>query len=139
MTLCQSFLSPFAFGKLTEQCLVRGLQAQVCLLYLRRQLINFGFHLPRVCAQLFRQFFLFQCLLLEPNELRHVLDTVDNVDDPFIRPKHGRVDGTPEPFFESASLRFRLPDVVFLNCHCVRGLALNHTLQGSSQVADSCG
>src|SRR5437588_6652238 len=98
----------------TQQFLVRGFQAPVRFLYLSRPLINFGFHLLRVCSQFFPQFFLLQCLLLEPNELRHVLDTMDNVDDLFTRPKNRRVDGAQEPSFNSPSSRSCLPITLLL-------------------------
>jgi len=64
LTLCQSFLRPFAFGKLTSQWLVRGLQAQVLPLVPPTPADKLRLPFARVCAQLFASFFLFQCLLL---------------------------------------------------------------------------
>lgn len=77
----------------------------------------------------FEKIFRFVPLLREADELCHVFDPMNDVDDLSIRSNQGGIDRAPISFFKSASLRFGTANVVFLHCHGVEDLILQHPLQ----------
>jgi hypothetical protein len=73
--------------------------------------------------------------LLEPNELGDVVDRVQDVGEPPVRPQDRRVDRGPVAGLEAAALDLGPPDVVLLHGHGVGGQGAPDPVQGRPQVA----
>ena len=91
----------------------------VCGLQLRRAAQDLRLHLRRLPAQLGRHGLLLALELLEPDELGHVLDRVDDVFEPAGGVEHRRVDRAPVAHLVAAALVIGLADVVLLDGHRV--------------------
>jgi len=97
---------------------------------------NLAFHHRRALLQFVRQRLLAALALLQPDELGHVLDAMDDVPEPFVVVQHGRVPRAPVPLLEAAAALLRPADVVLLHGHRVGNAALAHALERRAQVAD---
>ena len=104
-------------------------QLRVGGLQLLRVAENLGFHLLHKRERLDAL-----GLRLLPNELRHVLNAMDQIHDPAVRPQHGGVDRAPVTFLEDA---VRPPYVVFLDGHGVWSDGLEHPVEGRAQFRDT--
>ena len=101
---------------------------------------NVCFHFSRARSQSLDDLVLLAPLLLEADELRDVLDAVDEIGDIAVRSQDRRIDRAPIPLFKSAALGFGPANVVLLHGHGVRHSMCQHPLQGGFQVSDSrCG
>ncbi|HEV2292418.1 MAG TPA: hypothetical protein VGR35_01100 [Tepidisphaeraceae bacterium] len=112
-------------------------------LYLGHSLLgaedNFRLHLAGSRAKLFIDSALLQIRLLEPYELSHILNAVDDVLDVLAAVEHRRVYRAPIPLLEAASVALGLADVVFLDRHRVRRALAHDPIERRPQVAGTRG